>query len=353
MRFFYGKHRRLSIFPIFLFLAGWVIYLVGFLKRMINPYQRWGNYPAMAAACLAPLIAIAALLQSCLSGPLSATMGSLTAAGTVIFLVSLGNSSITSATSLYHYNSTTEELSIAYPSCTLIGSIICSLSLTVLLSLWGCYRDPVSARYATLQDDDDDANPHGSSYLCPGLARKVAIGCIIFSCLGWCLMVGGHFFMVKDSTYDVGFFKHDFGEWSSFVLTPLLFIFAIIHASSSGPASSVMGIVNALLNGFVLISIGYLVVHDWGAWLAQRCSSTCDFAVPQNHAALCEIIGVFLTCFFWGCVLGLWPFYKKQSKQEGSHSINISLGYNLQRGSTGHDLHHSRQMEEDAEPLEL
>lgn len=321
---FYGHSRKLSAVPILLYAAGWGLYLVGFVKRMVKPsllLPRWDNYPAVVAVGVGPIFVLTALLQACLGGTLGAAVGSVTAVSAVVFLVSLGNSSITSAETLYRYNNslllyntTNESLARFYISCTLAGSILCALAIALLLTLWSCYQDPRKDSSYQQVDTDDTARFRLKS-LFPGCARKLAIPCTLLSFLGWCVMVGGHHHRInsvpQEGHYANDVLMFDFGQWGACVLTPLLLFFALVHAGSSGSASVVMGVVNAVLNGLVLTSIGYYMIHDVGLWLKNECRTKCDYTLPQNAAALCEIVGSFMLCFFWSSVLGLWPFYTR------------------------------------------
>ena len=331
MRLFYGPHRRLSLFPIILFGVGWILYLVGFVRIMTKPspsFPRWDNYPAIVAVVAGPLFFLASLLQSCLGDTPSSVMGSVAATSAVVFLVALGNSSITTAQILYHYNSTAEEQSIPYLSSTLTGCIICSLAITVLLGLWGYYmvmppRSSRNRRHYTLHAEEEDdgslsleqpRHERSRDSLFPGYARKMAVFCILLAGIGWGVVVGGHHQRIsrvpEEGVYTNDMFIFDFGLWSTLVLTPLLLLFALIHAGASGRTSSVMGVVTSILNGFVLTSIGYYIIHDVGGWLKRVCNSKdCNFTLPQTAAALSEIVGSFAFCFFWACVLGIWPFY--------------------------------------------
>lgn len=348
---FYGPIRKLSALPILLYVAGWGLYLVGFVRRMITPsllLPRWDNYPAMVAVGVGPVYVLAALLQACLGGTGSAAMGSLTAVSAVVFLVSIGNSSITSAQTLYQYNNTlliynttNGDLARFYLSCTLAGSIICGLSITLLLLLWSCYQEPPvnDERRPILLEDTDDARGFRLKLLFPGCARKLAIPCIFLTFMGWCILVGGHHHRInsvpQEGRYANDVLTFDFGQWGACVLTPLLLLFALLHAGVSGSASAVMGVVNAVLNGLVLVSIGYYMIHDVGQWLKNECKTKCDYTLPQNAAALCELIGSFFVCFFWSSVLGLWPFYTKCFED---HGLLVPMGRRRNRRRTNsHD----------------
>ena len=306
---------------------------------MLHPtsaYPRWDNYPAMIAACLGPVFVGTAMLQSCFSGLPGSLFGSVTAAVAVAFLVSIGNSSITTAQSLYQYNSTVEThrynttLSLPFVSCTLAGSVLCSLAITFLLFMWEFYQDPPReygedeqrSGFITLHDDqaNDNALRQRSAInwkaAFSGYARKIAVPCIFLAFLGWCVLVGGHHWRInstkEEGRYNDDVFFFDFGQWGACVATPLLLLFGLLHAGCSGSASAVMGVVNATLNGLVLTSIGYYLVHDVGGWLKRECEKTCDYTLPQTAGALCEIVGSFVFCFFWASVLALWPFYKRR-----------------------------------------
>lgn len=361
---FYGLSRRLSSLPILLFVVGWGLYLVGFVRRMVRPsllLPRWDNYPAMVAVGAGPVFVLAALLQACLSGTASAAVGSLTAVSAVVFLVSMGNSSITSAHTLYQYNNTlliynttNEGLARFYLSCTLVGSILCGLSITLLLLLWGCYQDPPvnDERRPILLGGTDNT---GGFRLFPGWARKLAIPCIFLTFAGWCILVGGHHHRInsvpEEGRYANDVLMFDFGQWGACVLTPLLLLFALLHAGVSGSASAVMGVVNAVLNGIVLVSIGYYMTHDVGQWLKNECKTKCDYTLPRNAAALCELIGSFFVCFFWSSVLGLWPFYTKCFGEGEDYRPLVPVS-GRKRGRSNSRGYHDFQ-EDDRDPIQL
>ena len=367
VRLFYGPSRKLSALPIILFAAGWGLYLVGFVKRMLRPsllFPRWGNYPAMVAVGVGPLLVLTAVLQACLGGTASAAMGSLTAISAVVFLVSLGNSSITSAETLYQYNntllaynSTSESWARFYLSCTLAGSILCCFGVTILLFLWSCYQDAPGygdGRPVVLGGMDE---PRGFKlkYLFPGYARKLAVPCILLAFAGWCVLVGGHHHRInsvpQEGRYVDDMLVFNLGQWGACVLTPLLLLFALLHAGASGMASAVMGVVNATLNGIVLTSIGYYMIHDVGQWLQNECESKCDYSIPKNAAALCELVGSFLFCFFWGSVVALWPFYTKCLSDGEDHRLVLPMNRGRIRGrANSQDF---QDVDDDDEPIQL
>lgn len=353
MQLCYGVCRKLSALPILLFIAGWGVGLVGFVRRMIRPsalLPRLDNYPAMVAVGAGPVFVVTALLHACLNGGTAgAAMGSVAAVAAAVYLVSAGNSTITSAETLYranrslllYNNDTSEAMGVFYVSTTLAGSVLCCLAITLLLSMWGCYQATPPQRDDAEEGERFVITNGGQSarglrkrcwqHLFPGRARKMALPCLLLSFLGWCLMVGGHHHRI-DSTPQEGHYRSkdgvlvfDFGQWGACVLTPLLLLFALVHAASTGAAGTVMGVVNATLNGIVLNSIGYYMVHDVGGWLKAACRNKCDYTLPQNAAALCELVGSFVVCFFWASVLGLWPFYSncpKPTETAIQHRIN-------------------------------
>jgi hypothetical protein len=363
---FYGPSRKLSALPILLFVVGWGLYLIGFIKRMIKPsllLPRWDNYPAIVAVGAGPVFVVAALLQACLGGTASASVGSVTAVAAVVFLVSLGNSTITSADTLYQYNTslplyntTNEALAQFYLSSTLAGSILCGMGITLLLLLWGWYQDsPVQdERLHLLRGAANRGTVVRRGFrpntLFSGCARKLAIPCILLAFVGWCVLVAGHHHRInsipqaQEGHYSNDVLIFDFGQWGACVLTPLLLLFGLLHAGASGSASALMGVVNAVLNGLVLTSIGYYMIHDVGQWLKYECESKCDYTVPQNAAALCELVGSFLVCFFWSSTLALWPFYTRwvdegrgvyQLEGEGGQRMTNSQDYQQLKDEDG------------------
>ena len=92
---------------------------------------------------MGPLFLLFAFLHACLNGTPSALMGSVAAVSAAVFLVCLGNTSITSAQVLYKYNgsdnATTLGLSLPYLSTSLAESLLCCLAIAMLLALWDYY----------------------------------------------------------------------------------------------------------------------------------------------------------------------------------------------------------------------
>ena len=384
MKVFYGPQRKLSLFSLALYVLGWVAFVTGFVRRMVKPtatVSRRDNYPEIVAVAVGPLFLLFAFLHACLNGTPSALMGSVAAVSAAVFLVCLGNTSITSAQVLYKYNgsdnATTLGLSLPYLSTSLAGSLLCCLAITMLLALWDYYwRLPRRTRRVNRRvqreivlhnddnDDDDDSvssssNTNRKAPLFAGCARKAALCCIIIAGLGWGILVGGHHQRIsripREGGYVDNIFYFDFGQWTSIVLTPILLLFAIIHAGATGRSSSVMGVVIAILNGFVLISMGFYLIHDVGGWLEEQCSDgkNCNFTLPKSKAALCEIVGGFLFVFFWASVLGIWPFYtnyanvRPPAETRPSDQLVTPTGYSSSLRSM------KKNDDDDLEPLEV
>jgi len=383
---FYGPQRKVSFISLILYVVGWAAFVVGFVRRMVKPSSaapRWNNYPEMVAVVVGPLFVLFAFLHACLNGTSSALMGSLAAVTAVVFLVGLGNTSITSAQVLYRYNesdnSTTLGLSLPFMSTSLAGSLVSCLAIALLLSLWGYYwrqlgpqrqaSRRVQQREILLHQDeeaDDTASNSsevtGSPKLCDGYARKAAVCFIIVAGLGWGVMVGGHHQRItrieQEGGYVDNIFYFDFGQWTAIVLTPIMLIFALIHAVAPGRVSSIMGVVLAILNGFVVTSMGYYLIHDVGGWLEGECSGgkNCNFTVPKSAAALSEIVGGFLFVFFWACCLGMWPFFSNfanvvltQRERSASDRMVTPTGYT---SSQERSVRKSRD-DDDLEPLQV
>ena len=321
---FAGLHRKLSIFPIVLLAVGWVVYLIGsvrYLEKDSPSSSMWEHYPAIVAIIFGPLFFLASLLQSYIDGTPSAVMGSLAATSATIFLVTIGDSTISSAQILYKYNNTAEEIAISYPASALTGSVLCTMAITILLALWGYYEaKPPSGRSGDgrQQHNTSASNPslESATTLFAGYARRLAVMCILLAGVGWGVLVGGHHQRINRIPSEGGYinnlFFFDFGIWGTLVLSPLLLFFALIHTGSSGRTSSAIGVVTSILNSFVLTSLGFYMVHDVGGWLREECKKKCDFSVPQDAAALCEILGSFVFFFFWTCVVSTWPFFRNE-----------------------------------------
>ncbi len=334
-------------------------------------YPKKDNYTEIVAVAVGPIFLVFAFLYACLNGSPGAFMGSLAAVSAVVFLVSLGNTSITTAQVLYQYNDSDSNsssvnvsenatspanLGLPYLSTSFAGSVACYLAITILLALWGYYWNlPSKVRRVNRRvqqerillhndgEDEDTASTSSAaantgSTVFAGYARKVAVCVIVVAFMGWGIMVGGHHQRIsrisEEGAYINNIFYFDFGQWGSIVLTPFLLLFALIHAGASGRVSSVMGVVVAILNGFVLTSLGYYLIHDVGEWLKNECKDgkDCNFSVPKSAAALSEIVGGFLFVFFWACLMGVWPFFTnhanvKSMRTTTSDQMVVPTGY--------------------------
>ena len=137
----------------------------------------------------------------------------------------------------------------------------------------------------------------------PGIARVLSIPCVVLSFLGWCVFSAGLYKSTCLPECSGSFYLS-----SVFVITPLLYMAALLHAGCSGGASTVMGVFTSVLNMIYLYLMGSFVTD--AAIVLYEC----------NHDPGCGVVDVSLrlllgggvvSLLFWGCVLALWPFYRK------------------------------------------
>ena len=132
----------------------------------------------------------------------------------------------------------------------------------------------------------------------PGLARVLCIPCVILSAVGWCVYWG-----------EANLYHHwpTFYTSPHFIIPPLAYLAALLHAGCSGGASTVMGAITAILNMLFLSFVGSITISFALDLQSRNCNTWYNTCYYDKI-----ILGGGITClFFGGCVLALWPFYRK------------------------------------------
>ena len=154
----------------------------------------------------------------------------------------------------------------------------------------------------------------------PGVARLVSIPFIVFSSLGWCVFtVGFHrlFLDVDPESY------YPFSFSVCLILTPLLFLSALLHAAFPGGTGKLMGELAALMHVPFVVFFGYLLI-DTGQYLYNICGNFEEDGAWEKQDWLCfdledwsshmhkvyMYVGGITTLVFWSFVVSMWPFYR-------------------------------------------
>ena len=137
----------------------------------------------------------------------------------------------------------------------------------------------------------------------PGLGRILCIPCVILSAVGWCIYTGG---VYNTNPWDTFYVKRP-----AFIIPPLAYLTALLHAGCSGGASTVMGVFTSILNMLFLSFMGsYLVSFAMYLYNASKePDDDPDFHNEYYYERMILAGGV-ICLIFWGCILALWPFYR-------------------------------------------
>ena len=106
----------------------------------------------------------------------------------------------------------------------------------------------------------------------------------------------------------------------AFIIPPLAYLTALLHAGCSGGASTVMRVFASILNMLFLSFMGsYLVAFAMYLYtVAMEPDDDPDFHNEHYYERMILAGGV-IYLVFWGCILALWPFYHR-------YPINTSSG---------------------------
>ena len=295
---------KLTLLPLALFMIGWGLFVTGFVWMLVTwstntrfSYTDYSSrtdpklFPYYFTLVGGPFVVVLGCLHAMLKCS-SSIFGALSAIMSVIYFVSAGT--VTTDIS---------EVLVGPLSEFKNHKVVLMLTGTLIEGLCWCFVLILSMFYEY---------PHlGSNYsrrgtrrpFTPGIARVLSIPCIVLSFLGWCVFIAGLYKGTDTTSCFIPFYLS-----SVFVIAPLLYLAALLHAGCSGGASTVMGVFTSVLNMIYLYLMGSFVTD--AAIVLYEC----------NHDPGCDVVDVSLrlllgggvvSLLFWGCVLALWPFYRK------------------------------------------
>ena len=314
--------RRLTLLPLFFFVVGWGLFVAGFCWSLssLSVTDKYSYSPTLIVISRAdpslypfymtlvggPFIALAGSLHALMVriSILNSILGLIAVKLSVIYFVSAGTVAIICARNVYY----PEEGSPANAKVVLMlsGTLVQTVCWCIILILSVFYK------YRPFSDTEGGSTCSGRHWpFTPGLGRILCIPCVILSAVGWCIYTGG---MYNTNPWDMFYVR------PAFIIPPLAYLTALLHAGCSGGASTVMGVFASILNMLFLSFMGsYLVSFAMYLYtITKEPDDDPDFHNEHYYERMI-LAGGAIYLVFWGCILALWPFYHR-------YPINTSSG---------------------------
>ena len=315
--------RLLTALPLSFFMVGWGLFVVGFGWLLSSsqdeimpityhfPYFHYtvtsrtdpSLYPFYVTLVGGPFIALAGSLHALVTIPiLSSILGFIAVALSVIYFVSAGTAAV-----LCSHNITSSVYpETEYDSGPANVKVVLMLSGTLMQGVCWCIVMMLSVFYKYRMFDEgvvDSPSAHRRLWpFTPGLGRILCIPCVILSAIGWCIYTGG---VYNSLPWDMFYIT------PTFIIPPLAYLTALLHAGCSGGASTVMGVFTAVLNMLFLSFMGERLALNAINLHSEKCESySIYYHMNKCYYDRLILAGGVLCLFFWGCVLALWPFYR-------------------------------------------
>lgn len=354
-RAFDSTPKKLAI-PLFgLFFIGWIVFTAGFSLLLSNKAEDTTlkedtnrksllYFPYYMTLVGGIFVALLGLIHAALpSGVPSSIIGAISTILNTIYFVSVGYVINKNYYVIFielwwdprqdmYYNNYYDQTPTYDPQLVravklmLAGAIILTVSwgLVQLLSQFfnveGC-QQPVHARNLWCVIIESWKNKTTLVRDVSESVRLSSIPAMLFSAVGWCVFIRG----LHYEEHLLLSFSH--GGWSAATITPLMYFVAILHAGSSGKASTLMGIVASILNTFFVIGMGYLVTIEGSSLYQSLHQHSDDYEYSQEgevdaiHSSRLMLSGGVVCLVFWTVVLVLWPFYRSKGTSY-SHVAN-------------------------------
>lgn len=311
--------RPLTLLPLCFFMIGWGLFTAGFgwlLGTSDSIVMQWGLIPLSTSSrtdpslyhlyvTLAggPIVALAGLLHALVNVPiLGSILGVISAVVSVIYFVSAGTTVVEFAINITY--TVHPPFSPSGRPADVKGVLM--LSGTLLQGVCWCIVLMLSVFYTYRRAGEDHWNtvvhrPSRRWPFTPGLGRILCIPCVILSAVGWCIFVG--------ATYNK---NHQELFLTVFFIIPLLaYLAALLHAGCSGGASTIMGVFTAILNMLFLSFMGDETISAAIELHSGNCKDVWWYYYKGCYYDKIALGGCILCLSSWGCVLALWPFYRK------------------------------------------
>lgn len=329
--------RLVTVLPLCFFMVGWGLFVIGFgwllgtssdnmpviywspfwFRYTITSRTDPSLYPFYVTLVGGPFIALAGLLHALVTIPiLSSIVGLISAVLSVTYFTSAGTAAM-----LCSYNITSSVHPPYYPkgySSPPNVKVVLMLSGTLTQGICWCTILILSVFYKYHTFDENAV--HSPSIrrrrlpFTPGLGRILCIPCVILSAIGWCVYTGGVYNMLP---WDVFYIR------PAFIIPPLAYLAALLHAGCLGGASTIMGVFSAILNMLFLSFMGESIALN----AINLRSNDCEFYDLYHNGCYYDrfiLAGGVLCLFFWGCVLALWPFYRNHQPYPLTNSERIN-----------------------------
>ena len=332
--------RPLTVLPLCFFMVGWGLFVAGFGWLLsssqsgdmpITYYYTTTSrtdpslYPFYVTLVGGPFIALAGSLHALVTIPiLSLILGLIAVKLSVIYFVSAGTVAI-----LCSYNITSSFHPTYYPKeygSSANVKVVLMLSGTLTQGVCWCIVLMLSVFYKYRPFHEPGVAHSPSTHrrrwpFTPGLGRVLCIPCVILSAIGWCVYTGG--------VYNL-FLRDMFYMMPAFIIPPLAYLTALLHAGCSEGASTVMGVFTAILNMLFLSFMGERLIYNAINLRSEECENIGEnYDLHHNECYYDRLIlgGGVLCLFFWGCVLALWPFYRNHPSPLNTSSERANRNY--------------------------
>ena len=315
--------------PLSVLVLGWLVYLVGFALLMEEDKQdsvdRFDRLPHYITAAAPPLLVLVVVLHAAFMGLASALLGLLTALVSIAGFCGIGYVLYSCAVSMWLHLHPTSDKSILDVNCIVmfVGTLIISLSWMFIMVIWNYFTYQRQQWNGNENDDvvDEDGTPStpppAPSLPAPfaGVARKMAVVFLVMKVSTWCVLVSGIDKQSHNTStaggleVTAGGLELSFDLWVACVVGILLVVTATMQAAAYGRASAMIGVLTAILGMLYQVCVGHLVLSISIA-IYHQCSDNCSISTIPRYE-LYQLCGGGGGCVLWGCVLGLWPFYRK------------------------------------------
>ena len=328
MPLFSALPRKLALLPLSFFMVGWGVYVAGFIallnswtteegalfQHMYQDYQLSKSDPILSPFYYTlvggPFVALFGILHAALPGQASSIFGTLSAVLSVIHFASVGAATFICATIVYKVSHIdAHQIHQTNIAKMLVGMLSGGLCWCFVLILSTLYK----------YQPEEQRNNHPRRAHCPfmpGIARLIAIPCLVLAVVGWCVFSAG-LYKYDNAQYDPYGYCYScyppFYTSTTFIITPLLYLAALLHAggdsNTMGIFTSVLGMVYLFFMGNSVNNAAIALHHCNNDYNSHNRYSSCT----TDHMITLGLIlgGGLFNLFFWGCTIALWPFYRK------------------------------------------
>ena len=344
-------------------MVGWLLYAVGFIWTLVEwPAQNNElpsrdsslNFPYYVSLVVAPVVYFFGVLFTVLPGVASGIVGIMVSFLSTFFFTSAGWMvyEIGRRLTYLEQNGTELDLKLLF---VFVGSLLEHLCwcLMLLLSVFYKYTKPAPEQLEFLPVEGETRRLSRFQFLCfkltvrngnsavkawnylkrrilkcqrkeipftPGLARLACIPFVMLSTTGLCVFTVGFHRLFSNIDPESAY---PFSFSATLIISPLLFLSALLHAAFTGGTGKVMGELAALLHVPFVTFVGYILI-DTGQYLHNLCGEMKEDGPWNEQDWMCYdaeewsvhmhkvyvYAGGITALVFWSCAVSLWPFYR-------------------------------------------